>query len=146
VVCVDTNLDLEPPNGDKTSWAWRNFLRLLTKVNQLVECVGELEAGGGGQTPETKTSTYGLTIDVPFGSSLATDAFKQTIGQSWVLNTTLFSVLPCGDTTDHPAMDATIEGIHATVDTIVPGDGFTLRVNSPLASTGTYRFHVIGVN
>jgi hypothetical protein len=66
-------------------------------------------------------------------------------GKAWVTSTMLFLVRPFGVTAAHTATDAILEGISATVEDVVVGDGFTVRAHSPLGSMGSYRFAVMAM-
>lgn len=117
---------LVPASGGGTT----NFLR--------ADGAWAAPGGGGG-------SGVAYSVDVDFGASMSTDATETVTGQAWVTSTMLLTAQPFGSTSDHPAADALIEGVTAVVEDVVDGDGFTVRVHSPLGSTGSYRVAVMAM-
>jgi len=87
-----------------------------------------------GTTDVASSPTRSGTAVINFGSMPgAYDASAVITGQGKVTANSLIQawVLPGAGTTDHTADEHLLAGLRLTIDTIVPGTGFTIRAYSP---------------
>lgn len=102
-----------------------------------------LRADGSWAAPATGGGT-GVAFTVDFGATDETTA-TDNIAAAWVGASTVLVIKPMGDTADHTAEEALVEGISAVATNVVAGVGFDVIAYSPLGSIGQYRFVAVGV-
>lgn len=90
--------------------------------------------GGGGN---------GVDVTVDFGSSFTHYAETVVTGETWVTSTSKIVATP--KASDGSGIEAAILSFQPCVGNLVNGDGFTLRVYTPVEAKGTYTFTCVGV-
>jgi hypothetical protein len=95
--------------------------------------------------PGATVSIQTTVVTVVFGTTANFSARTTVTGLAWVTAGSILTATPGGSTADHSAEDAAVEGLTASTQNLVPGVGFDLVVSSPLGSTGSYSFNVLGL-
>lgn len=88
-------------------------------------------------------SGNGVDVSVDFGASFGHYAEAVVTGQTWVTGTSKIVAMP--KASDGSGVEASVLSFQPTVGNLVNGDGFTLRVYTPIEAKGTYTFTCVGV-
>ena len=101
------------------------------------------------------TGTNGWTFGNASGATYPISSFAvlhkegsyvevEITGQTWVSTESAIVCAPFGlTTTDHDPIDAILEGVSFDINSIVPGDGFTIMGFAPKGTYGTYQVKCI---